>query len=95
MKEIILFPVLFLTLNANVFSQTYPENVRIVCVCEAHKSNYLPIFRYGSDAQPVIIAPNCPIHKPLTTAAPKGVYLFKKKKKNTTRRTKGTHIIWL
>ena len=88
---------LSLTLTTSLFSQSYPDNVRVVCTCEVYKFKQSPLLRNSGDYQVFIIAPNCPLHKPPVQAAPEDFYLFKKRKKTKSKnkRNEGSHIIWL
>lgn len=94
MKTTIL-SILLVMATTTVFAQVFPDNVRVVCPCEMDKIMQNPILRSSLDAKPYIIARSCRIHKPNIQEVPEDVYLSQKRKKAQTKRTKGSHIIWL
>lgn len=102
MKKVFQFLVcvtIISTLNSqtpnHLWTPQVSDNVRTVCSCEMDKIMQNSVLRTSYDAKPNVISPNCRIHKPIMQDMPEDFYLSKKRKKVQTKRSNGSHIIWL
>ena len=60
-----IFSFLFLCATTSSFGQRYSENIPTLCFCDIHQ-RMQSTYGYRNNA-PYILAPNCEIHKPITT----------------------------
>jgi hypothetical protein len=93
--KIILFFALFFTINTNLFAQKYADNVRVACVCEAHKYRLSSTVKYTNDFPIVVFAPVCSSCKSRLEGDYESITWFKKRKKTKHKHNTGSRIIWL